>query len=117
MNKDSFGQEVGVGDYVYFKVKTKYECDALSLGRIEKISPSGSLTLKAINTRGESVQKHVEGCDAYRARCEAARGSDPLTKWELERSSYTYKQILRSASSCVKVPSHVIGIDLVQVLS
>jgi len=115
-NPDSFGQEVSVGDYVYFRVKTKYAADALSLGRVTKISPKGGLTLTAINTRGNTVEAYVAYQDKRWADYNSRPGYVPTTTERPHYFAVTYKQVLASASSCVKVPAYVLPPGLIQVL-
>lgn len=116
--KDSFGNEVNVGDFVYFQVKTRY-AGALSLGRIIKITPTGGVSLVSLCTGGKTLDEYVahqKETHARAAKSYTDRGM-PVPDWVGKYEAITGKTRLADASSCVLIPNHVLPPMLTQALS
>lgn len=116
--KDSFGQEVNVGDYIYFRVKSQYLPDALSLGRVTEVTTKGTIMLRAINTRNMTIEEYLDHQQKLRDRweAEAASSGKPMSKYQEELCQITFKQRLNTVTSAVLVPAHALPPTLTQLL-
>jgi hypothetical protein len=121
--KDSFGVEVNVGDYLVYATKTRY-LNGLGIGRVVKISPTGSLSMLAIITNGKTVAEEQANRETNwnRVVAEHAARGETITKGSWLYGYYNpdamvFKQRLGDASSTYKVPAYAVPVDISQALS
>lgn len=120
MTKDSFGNEVKVGDYLVFAVKSRY-LGTLGIGCVTKISPKGSVSMMAIKSFGKTLeearQDRLEWYDNYLAQC-AVKGIHPSDWAEKHRDEGVtpYKTTLADASTCYKVPPQAVPMEIAQLI-
>lgn len=84
--KDSFGQEVNVGDYVAFVPKTK-GFSTQFIGVVQKFTPRGRVVIKAVNTYGKTAEEYFADTLAHRKKLRAEVKHDLThdpTSWKVK---------------------------------
>lgn len=126
IEKDAFGAEVNVGDYLVYSTKSQYS--SFGMGLITKINPTGSLSMVCVEPWGQTIPEyiaaHAKSVESSKKHYDDLKAKHPGDAW-IERynpdSGKFHNPIVKtkrldSASTCYRVPALAVPVEVIQLL-